>query len=146
METGHCQCKKISYSFPREKVISAHHCHCKDCQRSTGSGKATIIYVPKKSITIEGELKYFESKGSSGMHIRRGFCANCGSGVLSYAKEIPLMLFVKAGTLVDSSWVEVESSYFSDSAHAWNKVDENIKSFKRNPDLLSNIKSVIKAI
>ena len=80
------------------------------------------------------------------MHIRRGFCANCGSGVLSYAKEIPLMLFVKAGTLVDSSWVEVESSYFSESAHAWNKVDENIKSFKRNPDLLSNIKSVIKAI
>ena len=57
MEKGHCQCQEISYSFARENVISAHHCHCKDCQRSTGSGKATIIYVPKKHLTIQGELK-----------------------------------------------------------------------------------------
>lgn len=102
MEKGHCQCHEISYSFAREHVISAHHCHCKDCQRSTGSGKATIIYVPKKHLTIEGELKYFESKGSMGMHIKRGFCQNCGSGILSYAKELPMILFLKAGTLIDS--------------------------------------------
>jgi|SRR6056300_1233293 len=146
MEKGHCQCQEISYSFQREDVISAHHCHCRDCQRSTGSGKATIIYVPKKHLTIEGELKYFESKGSMGMHIKRGFCHNCGSGILSYAKELPMILFVKAGTLIDSSWVEIKSSYFSDSAQAWNKVDDDIKSFKGNPDIISNIKSVIKAL
>ncbi|HJN00480.1 MAG TPA: GFA family protein, partial [Gammaproteobacteria bacterium] len=64
----------MSYSFIQEKVISAHHCHCKDCQRATGSGKATILFLAKKNLTIEGELKYFESKGSSGSHIKRGFC------------------------------------------------------------------------
>ena len=50
-QAGRCQCGIISYSFPKEKVISAHHCHCKDCQRTTGSGKATILFLPKKSVS-----------------------------------------------------------------------------------------------
>ena len=45
---GQCQCGAISYSFDISKILSAHHCHCKDCQRSTGSGKATILFIPKK--------------------------------------------------------------------------------------------------
>ena len=41
-ESGRCQCGEIHYSFERDKIISGHHCHCKDCQRATGSGKSTI--------------------------------------------------------------------------------------------------------
>ena len=59
-ESGKCQCGKISYTFNKEKVISAHHCHCKDCQRATGCGKATIIFLAKKNIEVT--LKYFEDK------------------------------------------------------------------------------------
>ena len=111
METGSCQCRKITYSFEREKVISTHNCHCKDCQRSTGSGKATLLYIAKKNLLINGELKFFETKGSLGLNIKRGFCGNCGSGVLSYAKELPMLRFLKAGTLNDSSWVKVDSNF-----------------------------------
>ena len=99
METGSCQCRKITYSFEREKVISTHNCHCKDCQRSTGSGKATLLYIAKKNLLINGELKFFffffffETKGSLGLNIKRGFCGNCGSGVLSYAKSSPCLDF-----------------------------------------------------
>ena len=144
-QTGRCQCGIISYSFPKEKVISAHHCHCKDCQRTTGSGKATILFLPKKYLDLEGEPKYFESKGSSGSHIRRGFCENCGSGILSYAKELSHIVYIKAGTLDDSSWVEIDSNFFTDSAHNWNKPDESIKSFKGNPNIISNIKTLLKS-
>ena len=42
METGGCLCRKVRYKFDREKIVSAGHCHCKDCQKVTGSGKATI--------------------------------------------------------------------------------------------------------
>ena len=41
------------------------------------------------------------------MHIQRGFCENCGSGILSFAKEFPRLLFVKAGILNDSSWIKL---------------------------------------
>jgi hypothetical protein len=144
-ESGKCQCGEISYSFNRNKVISAHHCHCKDCQRSTGSGKATILFIAKKHIDMIGTLKYYEVKGSSGSHIKRGFCENCGSGILSYSKEIPHINYIKAGTLDDSSWVNVDSNFFVDSSYDWNKPDESIKSFKGNPSLTSNIKTLFKS-
>jgi len=144
-ETGNCQCGAISYSFNKEKVISAHHCHCKDCQRATGSGKATILFIPKKYIELNGDLKFFESKGSSGSHIRRGFCSNCGSGILSYAKEISHIFYVKAGTLNDSSWLTIDSNFFTKSANDWNAPDESIKCFDGNPGIMSGIKTLLKS-
>ena len=144
-QTGRCQCGEIFYSFFEEKVISAHHCHCKDCQRSTGSGKATILFLARKHLDLNGELKYFEIKGSSGFHIRRGFCQNCGSGVLSYQKELSHIVFIKVGTLDDSSWVEVDSNFFTDSANNWNTPDQSVKSFKGNPDIPSSIKTLLKS-
>ena len=143
--SGKCHCGEISYSFKKSKLISSHHCHCKDCQRSTGSGKATILFVPKKYIELKGNLKFYELKGFSGSHIQRGFCENCGSGILSYAKEIPHINFIKAGTLDDSSWVKADSNFFIDSAHDWNKPDNTIKSFNKNPSMISNIKTLIKS-
>ena len=47
IQEGRCQCGDISYSINKSKIISTHHCHCKDCQRTTGSGKATIIFIAK---------------------------------------------------------------------------------------------------
>ena len=144
--TGSCQCGNIEIEFNNKKVISAHHCYCKDCQRSTGTGKATILYIPKKHFSLNTELKYYESIGSQGMHIQRGFCENCGSGILSFAKEFPRLLFVKAGILNDSSWIKVESNYFIDSASEWSKPDLSIKSFKGNPNFMSNIKAILKSL
>ncbi|MDA9220313.1 GFA family protein [Gammaproteobacteria bacterium] len=144
-QQGRCQCKKISYSFEHSKLISAHHCHCLDCQRATGSGKATIMIVPKKHLKLEGELKYFEVKGSSGSHIRRGFCEHCGSGILSYAKEVPHILYIKAGTLDNSSWLKIDSNFFTDSSHDWNEPSKAPKSFKRNPTMSSNFITLLKS-
>ena len=144
--SGRCQCSQVEYKFDTEDVISAHHCHCKDCQRSTGSGKATIIYIPNKKLDLQGELKFYQSKGSMGSTIKRGFCEKCGSGVMSYAKEIPMLKFIKAGTLDDSSWLEIDSSFFAKSANNWNSPEKDIKSYKGNPDLLSNLKSLIKSL
>ena len=144
-ETDNSQCGLISYSFNKEKLISAHHCHCKDCQRATGSGKATILFIPKKYVEINGELKFFESKGSSGSHIRRGFCSNCGSGVLSYAKEISHILYIKAGTLNDSSWLTIDSNFFTKSANQSSAPAQSNKCFEGNHGIMSGIKTLLKS-
>ena len=99
-----------------------------------------------KYLKLEGELKYFEVKGSSGSHIRRGFCEHCGSGILSYAKEVPHILYIKAGTLDDSSWLKIDSNFFTDSSHAWNEPSEAPKSFKRNPTMSSNFITLLKSL
>ena len=146
ISSGQCQCGDISLTFDKSKIISIHHCHCKDCQRATGSGKATILFIAKKYVDLKGKLKFYESKGSSGSHVRRGFCPNCGSGILSYAKEFSRIFYIKAGVLDDSSWIKVDSNFFTKSACDWSKPDKSIKSFEGNPSLLSGLKTIIKSL
>ena len=59
METGGCLCGKIRYKFDREKIVSAGHCHCNDCQKITGSGKATIVFVPTENLEINDKYKIY---------------------------------------------------------------------------------------
>ena len=72
IQKGGCLCGKISYKFNQADILSAHHCHCKDCQKSTGSGKATILLIPASSLVIEGDIKNYSVTGSAGSHISRG--------------------------------------------------------------------------
>jgi hypothetical protein len=134
--SGRCLCGDFTYEFDRDTVISAHHCHCKDCQKMTGSGKATIVLVPTEALNSHGELNTFTVTGTDGAHVTRGFCPRCGSQVLSYVEEMPTTRFVKAGTLDDSSWVRVDSSFWGSSAEPWSPVDEGATVFEKNPGAL----------
>ncbi|HEX5637745.1 MAG TPA: GFA family protein [Gammaproteobacteria bacterium] len=131
--TGGCLCGRYLYEFDRDHALSAHHCHCKDCRKMTGSGKATIILVPTAALQARGELKTYTVTGADGSHVTRGFCPNCGSGVISFIEEMPDIRFVKAGTLEDSSWVKIVSSFWSSTAEPWSPVDTNCEVFERNP-------------
>jgi hypothetical protein len=130
---GSCLCGRYRYEFDRDQTISAHHCHCRDCRKMTGSGKATIIFVPTAALQTQGELKTYTVTGTAGSHVTRGFCPNCGSGVISYLEEMPDIRFVKAGTLEDSSWVTIDSSFWSSTAEPWSPVDRDCMAFEENP-------------
>lgn len=133
LAAGGCLCGGFNYQFPRAAVISAMHCHCKDCQKTTGSGKATIILVPKSSLTYQGELKTFTVQGTEGAHVTRGFCPTCGSQLISFVEEMPTLYLVKAGTLDDSRWLTVAASCWSSSAEPWSPADDNLPVFDKNP-------------
>ena len=134
-EIGECLCGQLRCGFDRDAVVSAHHCHCKDCQKITGSGKATIIMVPTDALSMQGEYKTFTVTGTDGSHVTRGFCPTCGSQMISYVEELPSLRFIKAGTLSDSSWVRIDSSFWSDTAEAWSPVDASSQSFEKNPPM-----------
>jgi hypothetical protein len=132
--SGKCLCGNYQYQFDREQVISAHHCHCRDCQTMTGSGKATIIIVPTALLETTGELKTYTVTGTDGSHVTRGFCPECGSQLISYVEEMPDLRFVKAGSLTDSSWVTIDSSFWSSTAEPWAPVSADSPAFAKNPD------------
>ena len=132
-QTGSCLCGNIKYKFDQSKALSAHHCHCKDCQKSTGSGKATILIVPEDDLTISGNLRFYSVTGSQGSHINRGFCENCGSPVMSFIEENSGMKFIKAGTLDDSSWLTIASNFWGSTANTWSPADDEIQTFTHNP-------------
>ena len=59
MRRGHCLCGNIQYEFDARQIKGSFHCychcHCKDCQRVTGSGKATVALFPPSAVEIIGD-------------------------------------------------------------------------------------------
>ncbi len=133
--TGGCLCGKVRYAFDTDAVISGHHCHCTDCQKSTGSGKATMVFVVADKLKIDGTIKYFTVTGTDGAEVSRGFCEECGSPLISYLGGLDAMKIIKAGSLDDSSWINIQSSFWSASAAPWSPVDEAVPSVSGNPEL-----------
>ena len=131
--TGGCLCGNIRYEFDRDAVISSGNCHCTDCQKATGGGKATILFVPTTALTISGGFKAYTVTGTDGSHVSRGFCPECGSPVISYVAEQPGVRFIKAGSLDDPSWVQPAASFWTGSALAWDAPDPGVPGFERNP-------------
>ena len=134
-QTGGCLCGAISYELEEESVVTAMHCHCLDCQKSTGSGKATIIAIPGICLKITGTLKYYSVVGTDGATVERGFCGNCGSPVMSAVVGLEgweEMKLIKAGSLDDSSWVVVSANLWKSSSRHWDAVREELPSFEHN--------------
>ena len=134
--TGGCLCGAISYGLEQDAVVTAMHCHCLDCQKSTGSGKATIIAIPESSLTVKGTLKYYSVVGTDGATVNRGFCENCGSPVMSVVVGLEGwegIKLIKAGSLDDSSWVTINASIWKSSARHWDAVREELPTFEHNP-------------
>ena len=79
---GSCLCGAVSYQSDAEPRYS-FNCHCRDCQRQQARPMHQSLFH-QSELKISGELKYFETLGSSGRPIKRAFCPTCGSQLLAY--------------------------------------------------------------
>ncbi len=135
MAHGSCLCGDISYDYDEQAAGASVHCHCRDCQRVTGSGKATVVLFPESAVTISGDYKRFSNIGSDGSHVNRGFCPNCGSQMFTFVDEIPGNVFIKAGTMDDSTWLEVAMNCWESTANPWSPPNSALPGVERNPEL-----------
>ena len=51
---GGCICGAIRFECDMEPFIMLN-CHCRDCQRVSGSAFAPVVFVPKTGIRLLGE-------------------------------------------------------------------------------------------
>lgn len=132
--TGGCLCGAVRYRGTAEPVM-AGHCHCRDCQKSTGGAMASLLAVPADSLAITGKPKYFSVKGESGQSVDRGFCPDCGTPLISKAGALPGVVFIKAGTLDDPSWYKPTFDIFTSSAQPWDHMDPALPKFPKMPPM-----------
>jgi hypothetical protein len=131
--SGGCICGAVRYECSADPLMSAN-CYCRDCQRASGGAFAPVLLVPKSAFKMtKGELKHYEVKGDSGGSVSRGFCANCGSGVLSLISMMPDAVALKAGCLDDPSQYRPAVNMFTASAPQWAPMVEGLPKFARNP-------------
>jgi hypothetical protein len=132
---GGCLCGSVRYSCDADPALVAN-CHCKHCQRQSGGAFSTIVGVPRAALRVSGRLSSFHDKGDdSGLAVVRQFCPKCGSALISDVAATSELLWLKAGTLDDTSWVKPQMSLWTDSAQPWVAIDKNLPHFGRNPPI-----------
>lgn len=130
--TGGCLCGKIRYTVHAEPLLCIT-CHCKNCQRQAGSALSIIIGVPEGAVEVTGELTTYHDKGDSGANVQRQFCNTCGSPVFSRVESPPGMLFIKAGTLDDTTGLNPACHCYTKSKQDWVELG-NIPAFATVPE------------
>ena len=116
--SGGCLCGRVRYTLTGEPLRSGL-CHCRDCQRFTGSAFEPVLFFPAAALDLQGELKTFDVAGRSGKTVHRRFCPNCGSGIITEAEARPGMILVAAGTLDDPTGFTPSVEIFCDDAQPW---------------------------
>lgn len=117
--TGQCLCGEVSYHFDVDPLM-AGVCHCKNCQRQAGSAFSTICGVPKAALEISGEPKLYEDKDTdSGNSVQRYFCGTCGSPIYSGVSSQPDVVFLKSGTMDDTSSFAPQFQVYCETKQDW---------------------------
>ena len=132
--SGGCACGAIHYECNADPVVMLN-CHCRDCQRASGSAYAPVLVVPKSAVQMRGEPRYCEVVGKAGKAIERGFCPTCGSQLTVKLERLPDILGLQAGSLDDPSIHRPKMDVFTSSAQPWDHMNPNIQRHTENPPL-----------
>ncbi|HLG81745.1 MAG TPA: GFA family protein [Bradyrhizobium sp.] len=93
-------------------------CHCKECQRQSGSAFGMSMIVPE-SLLVAGTTKRFTRIADSGNQNTGVFCPECGVRLYQIPQYIKDVLVLKPGTLDDTSWVRPSHFVWMKSAQDW---------------------------
>lgn len=121
MLTGRCLCGAVQYQSAGPMLFSAI-CHCRDCQRTSGTGGVPVLGVPKTSFTVSGPVKQSCTKGGSGLQALRNFCPECGSLLFGTPESAPDLVTIYVGTLDDPTLFQPREAIFTGQRPAWAKL------------------------
>src|SRR2546428_12933812 len=100
---GGCACGAIRYESVAEPVLMLH-CHCRDCQRSSGGPFSSFVIVPTEAFKLlQGSLRFHDSLRQAGGKTHRGFCPDCGSPIQALPGSQPELVAVRLRDLAETS-------------------------------------------
>src|ERR1700756_2601244 len=130
---GGCLCGAVRYECSGEPIFSLL-CHCRDCQRQSGSGYAAAGRVPAASFRVtRGEPKRYTKTADSGNQVTRAFCPDCGCMLFLQVSARPDLVGIRVGTLDDPSWFRPEADIFVKSAQPWDHMNPDIPKYDTYP-------------
>ncbi len=122
--TGRCMCGAVSFSIS-EPLPGALYCHCKRCQRRTGSAfSVTGLTQPGSfSITDGADAVRTYRPDDDGWH--KSFCSACGSQLFTNHPENQELLAVRLGALDQDPGIRPAAHQFVDYAAPWEPIPDD---------------------
>ena len=128
---GGCACGAIRYRVEGDPIF-IHACHCKQCQRLTGSAFAITMLVEQTRFTLDrGKPRSGELIAESGRAKRTFFCGGCGSYLWSKPGSWPVLIAVRPGSLDDADWFEPQAHIWTASKQRWVRVPRDVPTFEK---------------
>lgn len=128
--TGGCACGAIRYRVT-EKPFIVHACHCRDCQKLTGSAFVINLWIERELVAADHSLpKFYRLSAGSGRAHDVYYCASCGTRLWSRFEAIPGdTVLLRAGTLDDPAAVTPDVHIFTRSKLPWVRLPEGARAF-----------------
>ncbi|HTT79073.1 MAG TPA: GFA family protein [Stellaceae bacterium] len=131
--TGGCLCGAVRYESAGAPNFSLL-CHCRDCQRASGTAYVAAMRVPSAGFRItRGAPKRFVATSDSGNEITRWFCGDCGSPLYIQVATRPDIVGLRVGTLDDPAQFRPEADIFVRSAQPWDHMDPALPKYDTYP-------------
>lgn len=136
-ESGQCVCGNVSYTvFGEPKRVTI--CHCKWCQRRTGSafGVEVVFDIGQININDESVTCYRHISDESGRWLDQHFCCKCGSNIGFTLEAVPGIRTIAAGTFDNPSWLQIDKyqrrHVFTRSAHDWVLIPDDVERYEQH--------------
>lgn len=132
LTTGKCLCGEVTYTLTGQPVRMIQ-CHCKDCQRATGTGHINNAFFKTEQFELKGTVKSHEQETDSGNINIRHFCPECGSRIYNEIAARKGVVGVAVGTADDNSWYDPALVIYCKDREDWDLTSTEVPNFDEMP-------------
>lgn len=126
---GRCACGELAYRLASRPMF-VHCCHCRDCQRQTGSAFVINALIETKRVEkLSGETRAVPAPTESGRPHEIHRCVSCGTAVWSHYGGVRALSFVRVGTLDEPSDLSPDVHIYTRSKLPWIALPPNVPAF-----------------
>jgi hypothetical protein len=133
---GACTCRAIRYRMTSAPLF-VHCCHCRWCQRETGSAFALNALIEADRVELlSGEPELVSTPSNSGKGQKIARCPVCRVAVWSnYAGAGDAVRFVRVGTLLQPDRLPPDIHIFTSTKQPWVVIPQGMPAVAEYYDL-----------
>jgi hypothetical protein len=126
---GGCACRAVRYRLGSAPMF-VHCCHCRDCQRQTGSAFVLNALIETDRITLlAGDPAPIAVPTDSGHPHDIYRCPVCQTALWSDYGRRPALRFVRVGTLDDPDALPPDVHIYTRSKLPWIRLPDGVPAF-----------------
>ncbi|MCB1668283.1 MAG: GFA family protein [Pseudomonadales bacterium] len=135
--TASCCCGEMAITFEGEP-LRVFRCHCKYCQRRTGSVFQVSAWFKREQVVCKTDGKVFnESENNAGVDY--SFCTRCGSTVHWPLSIFPDVYAVAVGCFADKTFPKPDIDIHEQHRHPWVPLIDGVESYKEWPPFVHDL-------
>lgn len=128
---GSCLCGAVKFEIKGD-FESFYLCHCKHCQKDTGSAHAANLFSTSAKLHWISGQDFIKTFNLPSTRHTKSFCAECSSALPNLPMEGKLLV-VPAGSLDSEITKTPDAHIFNSSKASWEEKAKDIKKFEKYP-------------